>query len=342
MTTTPTLPALDPSSPAPPPRSAFGPLVRRIKDAGLLEPRREFYIATALLDLGLVWLTVVLMVSLQGSWWALAIAPLAAIAAAQLSFLGHDIGHHQVFRDRHHEWLVGMMVANLLTGLSWGWWNDKHSRHHANPNMDGEDPDVADNVIAWSDRQAARRTGFGLWFARHQASFFLPLLTFTGWSLRVQGIRALSQRKGGKRIVEATMLALHIAAIVGFTWWIAGPWFSLVFIIVMNLCWGLIMGMAFAPNHKGMAMPEPGERWDHLRKQVLTSRNIIGSPAVDWWYGGLNYQIEHHLFPSMPRPNLKQARPIIKEYCAEVGLPYHEVGVVQSYREIWAHIDSVA
>lgn len=336
------LPPSTTATPPPGPGGGFGPLARQIREAGLLEPHRDFFLATAILDLGLLWLTGTLLVALQGSWWALAIAPLAAIAAAQLSFLGHDIGHHQVFTDRRYEWVAGVLVGNLLTGLSFGWWNDKHHRHHANPNVDGVDPDVADNVIAWSDRQAARRTGFGLWFAKHQASFFLPLLTFTGWSLRVQGVRALSERKGWKGVVEAGLLAIHVAAVIGFLWWIAGPVFAVVFILVMNLCYGLIMGMSFAPNHKGMATPEPGQRWDHLRKQVLTSRNIAGSVFVDWWYGGLNHQIEHHLFPSMPRPNLKRAQPIVRQYCADLGLPYHEVSVVQSYREIWAHLDQVA
>ncbi len=330
------------AAPDPRPPSTFGALARKIRAAGLLDPRPDFHRAAAVCCLGLVWLTLALLIVLQGSWWALLVAPLAAVASAQLAYLGHDIGHHQVFANRRHEWLAGVIVGNLFTGLSYGWWNDKHNRHHANPNVDGEDPDVADNVIAWSDRQAARRTGFGRWFARHQAKFFLPVLTFTGWSLRVQGVRALRERKGWRGVVEALLLVIHVAVVVGLLWWVAGPLFAAVFIAVMNLCWGLVMGMSFAPNHKGMAMPEPGERWDHLRKQVLTSRNLAGSEFVDWWYGGLNHQIEHHLFPSMPRANLRLAAPIVKQHCAEVGLPYHEVGLVQSYREIWAHLDSVA
>lgn len=322
-------------------RSDFGPLARRVREAGLLQPRKDFYVASGLLVAGLLWLVVVLLILLQGSPWALLVAPLAAVAAAQLGYLGHDIGHHQVFQQPRLRWLAGVVVANLLTGLSYGWWNDKHSRHHANPNVDGSDPDVADGVIAWSDRQAARRTGFGRWFAQRQAGFFLPLLTLTGWALRIDGLRALRQRRGIARVVEAALLAVHVAAVVGFLTWVGGLGFMIAFVVVMNLCFGLIMGMAFAPNHKGMLMPEPDAQLDHLRKQVLTSRNLAGSAFVDWWYGGLNHQIEHHLFPSMPRPNLVHAKPIVKAYCAELGLPYHEVGLVESYREIFSHLDTV-
>lgn len=322
-------------------RSDFGPLARRIREAGLLEPSRDFHLASAVLVAGLMWLVVVLLINLHGSPWALAVAPLAAVLSAQLSYLGHDIGHHQVFRRPRQRWLAGVVVSDLLTGLSYGWWNDKHSRHHANPNLDGSDPDVADGVIAWSERQAERRTGFGRWFARHQSVFFLPLLTLTGWALRVDGLRALGERRGAARVVEAVLLATHIVVVGGFLLWVGGFWFMLAFVLVMNLCFGLIMGMAFAPNHKGMLAPEPGMELDHLRKQVLTSRNLTGNAFVDWWYGGLNHQIEHHLFPSMPRPNLARAKPIVKAYCAELGLPYHEVGLRQSYREIFGHLRAV-
>lgn len=331
---------------APGARSDFGPLARRIREAGLLDPRPDYYVPATLLTCGLLWLTVVLMINLHGTAWALLLAPVAGVVAAQFAYLGHDIGHHQVVRGPRARWLAGVVVGNLVTGLSYGWWNDKHSRHHANPNVDGADPDVADGVIAWSEQQAARRTGFGRWFARHQARFFLPLLTLTGLGLRVAGLRALRDRQGWRRGVEAALLAVHTVAVVGFLLWIGGGgpagWlFTGAFLLIMNLCFGLVMGMSFAPNHKGMEMPAAEDRLDHLRKQVLTSRNIIGSPVLDWWYGGLNHQVEHHLFPSMPRPNLPLAAPLVREYCAEIGLPYHEVGFRHAWREVLGHLDDV-
>ncbi len=100
--------------------------------------------------------------------------------------------------------------------------------------------------------------------------------------------------------------------------------------------------MAFAPNHKGMEMPDPeGPRWGHLRRQVLTSRNIRGGPVTDWLLGGLNYQIEHHLFPSMPRPHLRLAQPLVRAHCARLGVPYTETGAVDSYRQVFAHLHEV-
>jgi len=100
--------------------------------------------------------------------------------------------------------------------------------------------------------------------------------------------------------------------------------------------------MAFAPNHKGMEMPDPdGASWGHLRRQVLTSRNIRGGTLTDWFLGGLNYQIEHHLFPSMPPPHLHLAQPLVRAHCRDLGISYTETGLVDSYRQALSHMHEV-
>lgn len=88
-------------------------------------------------------------------------------------------------------------------------------------------------------------------------------------------------------------------------------------------------------------MPEPGQRWGHLRRQVLTSRNVRGGSVTDWAMGGLNYQIEHHLFPGVPRCNLRKMQPMVREHCAAVGVPYTETGLVASYREALGHMREI-
>jgi fatty acid desaturase len=113
---------------------------------------------------------------------------------------------------------------------------------------------------------------------------------------------------------------------------------GIAFVLTMNLLFGLYIGSVFAPNHKGMPIQMPGEEWDWMTRQVVTSRNIRSSYLTDFLYGGLNYQIEHHLFPAMPRKALRRARPITVDYCREIGMPYHEVSVWQSYVEVLRHL----
>jgi fatty acid desaturase len=112
-----------------------------------------------------------------------------------------------------------------------------------------------------------------------------------------------------------------------------------VFFLVHHAVFGVYLGMTFAPNHKGM--PHPTGNEDYLRKQVLTSRNVKGGRLTDVALGGLNYQIEHHLFPAMPTPNLPKAQPIVKAYCEQAGVSYEETDLITSYRQALRHLHAV-
>ncbi|HYP45067.1 MAG TPA: acyl-CoA desaturase [Propionibacteriaceae bacterium] len=322
-------------------RSDFGPLRSRIQAERLLERRTGWYARKA------GWMLIGLLVIvdgvllLQNTWWALLLAPLAAVVSAQISFLGHDAGHQQISDSRRVNRWIGIMCANVLAGISFGWWQDKHLRHHANPNHEGLDPDVGEGIIAWSEEQAAKKSGFARWFARHQAAFFFPLLTFEGWNLHVAGLRALRARPAKARIWELGLIVLHFAVYFTFLFAFLTPVQAVLFVLIHQGLYGFNLGAAFAPNHKGMEMPPAGARLDHLRKQVLTSRDVTGGAVVDFFLGGLNYQIEHHLFPSMPRPNLKISQPIIRDYCESVGLPFRATGVIDSYGQCLTYMRKI-
>jgi fatty acid desaturase len=118
---------------------------------------------------------------------------------------------------------------------------------------------------------------------------------------------------------------------------------ALLFVVVQHLLTGLYMATTFARNHKGMPLaPTIREAGGFLCEQVLTARNINGNWFIDLVYGGLNYQIEHHLFPSMPRSNLRRVRPIVRTYCQRQGVAYWETTFLESWLEILVHFSSVS
>jgi fatty acid desaturase len=322
--------------------SDYSRLSRRISEAGLLDRRTGWYVARIALTVGLFvagWVTFALV---GDSWWQTLVAVFLAVATTQVAFLGHDAGHRQMFRNRRASDVAGLSVGNLAIGLGYGWWIDKHNRHHANPNHEDEDPDVGAGALVWTQEQAAQTRGFGRWMARRQAYLFFPLLLLEGLNLHVASIRALTDGTPIRhRRVEALLLAVHTVAYLAAVFTVLSPLRALVFIAIHQGLWGLYMGCSFAPNHKGMPMPTAEDELDFLRKQVLTSRNVRGGVVVDFALGGLNYQIEHHLFPSMPRVNLRRAQPIVRQYCAEEGIPYEETGLFDSYRQALAHLHSV-
>ncbi|MER5437590.1 acyl-CoA desaturase [Streptomyces sp. NPDC002790] len=333
-------PATRPTSPEG--GSEFTPLLRAIKGQGLLERRTGWYVRTIVVNALCLGAVVTGMALLGGSWWVLALAPVLAMLCARTAFVGHDAGHAQITGNRSVSRLIGLVHGNLLLGMSYSWWNDKHNRHHANPNHIEKDPDVAADVLVFTSKQAATRAGFRGWLTRHQAWLFFPLTLLEGIALKVSGFQDLRRQSGRERLVEGAFLIAHVVGYLTLLLTTMPIGHALVFAALHQALFGLHLGMAFAPNHKGMEMPDPdGDKWGHLRRQVLTSRNIKGGPLTDWFLGGLNYQIEHHLFPSMPRPHLRLAQPMVKAHCRGLGIPFVETGLVDSYRQALRHMYEV-
>jgi fatty acid desaturase len=263
------------------------------------------------------------------------------VAFTQLAFLGHDGGHRQVFADRRGNDLLVLISGNLLTGLSFGWWVDKHNKHHANPNKEGHDPDIGDGVLAFTTNQVARRTGrFGQAIIRGQAWLFFPLLTLEGLHLHVASFISLftQGRRHPHRAAEFILLTVHLVGYFGGLLLVMSPVKALVFVGIHQAVFGLYLGCSFAPNHKGMLTLTAEEELDFLRRQVLTSRNVRGSWFVDLLLGGLNYQVEHHLFPSMPRPSLRKAQHLVREHCKALHIPYVETSLLGSYVDAIRHL----
>jgi fatty acid desaturase len=318
--------------------SDFAELRRRIDAAGLLDRRPGYYVLRSLLVAAVYGGGVVAFLVLGSSWWQLVVAAAMAVAFAQVALLAHDLAHRQIFRTRRPTELAGRLVGNLGIGMSYGWWMDKHTRHHANPNHEELDPDVTPEILVWSQRQARASAGLTRWIARRQALLFVPLLTLEGLNLHVSSLRALRRPGLRQRRLEAGLLVTHLVGYVSVLFVLLAPWQALAFLAVHQGLFGIYLGCAFAPNHKGMPTLTSDDELDYLRRQVITSRNVTGGPIVDVALGGLNYQIEHHLFPSMPTPNLAKAKPIVAGYCAEVGVPYCETGLLASYTEAFRHL----
>jgi fatty acid desaturase len=319
--------------------SDFAALSRRITGAGLMD-RRPGYYAVRLSVVALMFLggwTAFLLIG--PSWWQLATAAFLAVTFGQLGLVAHDLAHRQVFRTKRPSEFAGLLAGNLGLGMSYGWWMDKHTRHHNNPNHDDLDPDVAPEILIWAADSALGRRGLKGFVTRHQAALFFPLLTLLGADLKVSSVKALRDGTVKRRGVESALLVAHAVGYVSALLFVLTPLQAVAFLLVHQALIGVYLGMTFAPNHKGMPHPDGTE--DYLRKQVLTARNVRGGWLTDAALGGLNYQIEHHLFPGMPTPNLRKAQPIVRAYCAELGVSYTETGLVTSYRQALAHLHEV-
>jgi fatty acid desaturase len=328
--------------------SEFSALLSTVRDAGLLRRRRRFYIITFAaisVAMGGAWVG---FSFLHGSWYQLLIAAVLGVLFTQYAFLAHEASHRQVWESGKANDHTGRFIADLLVGISYSWWMSKHSRHHANPNTESKDPDIEPDFIMFQEKDAAAlagATGIKRFYAKlvqRQGWLLFPAMTLEGINLhRHAFITVFTPGKVDKRALEIVLLAIRNIGYLAVLFTLLPPGIAAAFLGVQLAVFGLYMGASFAPNHTGMPILPRAAKVDFLSRQVLTSRNIKGGHTMDIFMGGLNYQIEHHLFPSMARPHLKRASEIVREYCEVRGIQYTATTLPGAYGIVVRYLNKV-
>jgi fatty acid desaturase len=318
------------------PTGSFEDLFTRVKQAGLMAPRNDYYAVKIAVNLALMAGCWVALFVFGDTWWQLATSVVLAVAFLQTGFIAHDTGHKQISKSKRGSELLGMLHMNLLMGVAYGWWINHHNRHHNNPNNLDRDPDTVRRQVIFDvdELPVKATTGFRRFVIRFQSVMFFVLLGQEAWRLHASGFRAAKAGLLKRPVLELGLIALHAVLYLAAVFTVLSPPAAVAFVLVNQAVFGLYLGAVFAPNHKGMAVYRSDVELDWLHRQVLTSRNLRSSYLTDFLFGGLNYQIEHHLFPSMPRANLRHVRPMVVEYCARHDIPYVEVSVRESYAEV--------
>ena len=331
--------------------SNFSQVLNLVRDAGYLKKKPSFYI------IRLVVISVIASALWTGAgflawaatlngWWmvlAFAIVALLGVMSAQYGFIAHEAAHRQIFRNNKLNDWTGLILANLFAGLSYGFWLKKHNKHHQRPNQIGEDPDIAIRVLSFTTESKMSKKGIERWFSDRQGYLFPLLLLFTGFDLLLDSVAGMGRkdRSIGIRVLEFSLMLIRQFAPYVVLAIMFGPFWAMAMWFVMMMSFGFFMGAAFAPNHKGMPLIEKDSSLDFFSRQVLTSRNIKGSWLKDNLMGGLNYQVEHHLFPSMARPYLRKAHAIVAEYCRQNDVTLVEMNLFSSYKVIMQHLNKV-
>ena len=312
---------------------AYSRLRDEVGRAGLLDRRPYRYglkIGATIVAFAAGWATFIIV---GNTWLSAAVAVLLAVLFTQVVFLGHDAGHLEIARSARVNRFIGLIVGNGMTGLSFGWWVPKHNAHHAHPNELGRDPDIGGGLIAFGVTNTEEPGSARIRLRdRLQGPLFAFVLLLQGLGLHVTSVQSVLRRRGRLAAIELTLLVVNAVVYLTIVFWVLAPVKACAFIAIQQCLFGLYLGFTFAPNHKGMPIISDGSQ-PFARRQVVTARNIIGGRIITMAFGGLNYQIEHHLFPTMPRLNLAHAQPFVRDFCAEHDLPYRQERLVSSYRE---------
>ncbi|MFO0559116.1 MAG: acyl-CoA desaturase [Polyangiales bacterium] len=323
----------------PRPSDDFATLKREVSERGLLrrEPSRYAWIIARTFALtALAWTALVLA---RGSALVWFVAPLLAFASGQLVLLAHDACHHAIFRDDARNDALGLVAINLLNGGSFTWWTASHNAHHARSNFRQIDPDIDYPMFAFDRAQADEKHRFFEPILARQHWLAWLMLAGVALNLRVYGLVHLL--RGRARRAEIAAFALHWTLYPLAMVSLLGGWRALAMIALQQALFGTYVGSITVANHWAMPMPEPGTL-GFVAHQVSTSRNISGESLADLWFGGLNLQVEHHLFPSMPRANLRSARASVQAFCEARGIAYVERSITEAYREIYRAMREVA
>lgn len=316
-------------------------LRKLVEKQGLLNRTPWYYTRTTLLLITFFTCAWVLYYLLQNFYLQIGIVCLLGFLGFRFGLLGHDAGHRAISTKKWLNQIIGYTSLTLINGISIQHWESKHNAHHRSPNFNPGDPDI-EQVFAYDETQARSRKGLLKWITKYQIAFFVPLHALSVFDMTRKSFQYVILKCPLKRkVIELIGLFMHILLWVGIPSYFIGFWKAMLLYAIGTLVRGLYASLVFVPNHVGMPLPKPTDKLSYLEKQVITARNLTPSLLKDYIFGGLNYQIEHHLFPNMSRKYLKKAKEVIKHYCQTNKIPYKETGFFTCYKEIITHMHRV-
>lgn len=263
------------------------------------------------------------------------------IFLVQAGMLGHDFSHLQVCKSKKHNRFFGRMMWSLVCGLSESGWCAKHNAHHTHVNHVDRDPDL-DMPFVFSEKQLKNKSAFfKRYLLPHQHIFFFFVLPLAYVSMSAWSLTHMLRVRSWHTAADAACIAIRYAVFFGLPFLFLPVSVALWFLAVQTLVIGVYMSMVFAPNHKGAAVVDDADTPSWIYQITLT-RNVAPSWGVFYLLGGLNFQIEHHLFSTMSRFHCAAARPIVKKFCEKHDIPYHETTWWGSMQEIYRSLKVMA
>ncbi|KAJ3348991.1 hypothetical protein HDU83_000912 [Entophlyctis luteolus] len=344
------------------------------KKQGLFESNKLYYLfkVVSTFSLGAASLSLLWAFGRSSTLAVLLAGTFMAVFWQQSGWLAHDFLHHQVFKNRLYNDAVGYIVGNVWQGFSVSWWKDKvklilsstwslmemsvqHCTHHSVPNIHGEDPDINTMpFLAWSEHALeffhdVKDADLARFFVAYQPTLFFPILGIARLAWCSSSIRFNIGEKAKllsplQRAVEKTTLAIHWAWLLTAAFMFATPLRALLFLLVAECGCGLLLAFVFTVNHNGMPVYTASEAkgFDFYELQIRTGRDVLPSLFNDWFTGGLNYQIEHHIFPTLPRHSFGAVSGPIEELCRKHSVPFHKTSLLGGLKEILQRLDGLS
>jgi fatty acid desaturase len=315
-------------------------LVTDVLDAGLFKRTYFRYALLALAALLGLASSLYLVTVLESVWAQLLNGVWFACWSMQFAMLAHDLSHGEVFVSNRKNHITALFIWSVVAGLSERYWYKKHSSHHDSPNHDGHDPDV-DIPFVLDHSQIKNHSPFLIkyLFPYQHILFWVTLPLVYVWIIQTSLSHLITQMNA-RAFLELLLITAHYIALVSFVFLLATPLSGIAFMAGYFIAGGAYMGIAFAPNHKSeeVIVKDAPYSWVY---QISSTRNIFPSRLTSFMLGGLNFQIEHHLFPTMSRYQYFRAQQVVKAFCVREQMTYSETTWLQTMRDIHAILKAV-
>lgn len=340
--------------------AAYRKLRVKVKGLGLYDASMVYYTWKVISTFAIWMLSVAICYNFSGMLAYTVAGCIMGLFYQQSGWLAHDFLHHQVCGNSYMDNLIGVMVGDMWQGFSVQWWKNKHNAHHAVPNLHASngscfsgDPDIDTMpLLAWSKGMArkAMDSSWGPFFIKNQAYLYFPLLLFARISWLLQSYLYVFKQFAFYAYDRVELENPEkIGLVVHYIWQLLVPYYcgmsileGFAFFMIGQMSCGLLLALVFSLGHNGMSVYEKDTKPDFWQLQITTTRNISPSLFMDWFTGGLNYQIDHHLFPMMPRHNLPKVNGLIKSLCKEFNVPFHETGFWRGIYEVVDHLAEIS
>jgi delta8-fatty-acid desaturase len=273
----------------------------------------------------------------------------------QIMFTAHDAGHRAITQNRTYDTMIGIFIADFCCGLSFGWWKSSHNVHHLVTNSPEHDPDIQNTpLFATSPSQFknVHSTYYNFDFVwdkacevmiPYQKYIYYPIMALARFNLYALGwFHLISPRSGQKSGTPAWARRMEIIGMLTY-WYVYGyllvwktlpDWPTRVAFVLASHMVTMLLHVQITLSHWGMPTCELGNDESFAQKQLRTTMDVLCPIWLDWLHGGLQFQAIHHLFPRVPRHNLRKLQPMVKAFCEDTGIKYQIYGFVDGNKTV--------